>query len=187
VKNIENKQVGDIIKVIRKSKGFTLKQMSNDLGLSIGFLSNLERNINSPTLDSLQKICEYLEINIVDLLEAPPKEELLMKKCDRRIVFEKKGEIKYEMVNNGENSIKGICIIMEKGANYKNFSWGHNSDELGVVFKGKMSIDTGDVNYILEEGDSLYIPAHTTHSLVNIGDDQCISYWFNSDIPVPEK
>lgn len=187
MENIKKKQVGDIIKEIRKSKGLTLKQMSNDLGLSIGFLSNLERNINSPTLDSLQRICEYLKINIIDLLEGSPKKELLVKKGDRRIIFEKEGEIRYEMINNGEKSIKGVCIVMEKGANYKNFSWGHNSDELGVIFKGRMRIDTSNMEYILEEGDSLYIPAHTTHSLVNIGNDKCISYWFNSDIPVPEK
>ncbi|SHJ27429.1 transcriptional regulator, XRE family with cupin sensor [Dethiosulfatibacter aminovorans DSM 17477] len=185
--DIEERKIGDRIKEIRKEKGLTLKQLSEMLDLSIGYLSNLERNLNSPTLDSLQKICESLEINIVDLLEKSPKDNLLVTKDERRVVFEKKGEIRYEMVNSSEKNLKGVCIIMEPGANYKNFSWGHNSDELGVVIKGMMKIDTNDNEYILNEGDSLYIPAHTSHSLINIGKDQCISYWFNTEMPNSDK
>ena len=54
--------VGARLRNIRKAKGLTLSELSKKTDMSVGFLSNLERDISSPTLDSLWHICEALEI-----------------------------------------------------------------------------------------------------------------------------
>ena len=50
-------KLGEKIKTIRKNKDYTLKQLSEITGLSIGFLSNIKRDLNSPSINKIQQIC----------------------------------------------------------------------------------------------------------------------------------
>ena len=67
-------KLGEKIKTIRKNKDYTLKQLSEITGLSIGFLSNIERDLNSPSINNLQQICSALGINLMEILD----EEILV-------------------------------------------------------------------------------------------------------------
>ena len=64
----EVENIGQRIKEIRKSKSITIQKLSQFTDLSVGYLSNLERNQASPTLNNLQRICVALGISIRDLL-----------------------------------------------------------------------------------------------------------------------
>ena len=64
----EVENIGQRIKEIRKSKSITIQKLSQFTDLSVGYLSNLERNQASPTLSNLQRICVALGISIRDLL-----------------------------------------------------------------------------------------------------------------------
>ena len=70
----EVENIGQRIKEIRKSKSITIQKLSQFTDLSVGYLSNLERNQASPTLNNLQRICVALGISIRDLL-SPSGEE----------------------------------------------------------------------------------------------------------------
>ena len=56
----EVENIGQRIKEIRKSKSITIQKLSQFTDLSVGYLSNLERNQASPTLNNLQRICVAL-------------------------------------------------------------------------------------------------------------------------------
>lgn len=60
----EVENIGQRIKEIRKSKSITIQKLSQFTDLSVGYLSNLERNQASPTLNNLQRICVALGISI---------------------------------------------------------------------------------------------------------------------------
>ena len=68
--------IGNRIKYLRKKRNLTLQQLTEITGLSTGYLSNLERNLTSPTLINLQQICEALSINITDLLNSLPQDKI---------------------------------------------------------------------------------------------------------------
>ena len=57
--NLEQ-EIGTFIKKRRKELGMTLQQMADKTGLSTGYLSLMERGINSPTIDNLHKICRAI-------------------------------------------------------------------------------------------------------------------------------
>ena len=85
-KNIENpiNDIGSRIKFFRKKMNITLKELSEKTLLSIGYLSNLERNTCSPTLINMQKICQFLNISITDLLENNMDAQIIIKKIIER-------------------------------------------------------------------------------------------------------
>lgn len=63
------KIIGSRIKIRRKMKDVTQEQMAEDLNLSVGFISQLERGICKVSLDTLANIIEYLDCTFSDILE----------------------------------------------------------------------------------------------------------------------
>ena len=81
----EVENIGQRIKEIRKSKSITIQKLSQFTDLSVGYLSNLERNQASPTLSNLQRICVALGISIRDLLRPSGEERTLIRQEEQQL------------------------------------------------------------------------------------------------------
>lgn len=171
-------EIGENIKLRRKGMGLTLQQVADETGLSIGFLSNMERNLCSPTISALQKICEALGTEMFAVLRPSSEERIVVKRDERNEMFySSTSKVKYEAIVDGDKRIKGCCITLEPGADYGPVAKGHlKEDELLVVAKGTMEIELNGVKYILNEGDSIYIEMGIPHKYINIGDKECVLY-----------
>lgn len=169
--------LGNKIKVLRKSRGITLQQLSEATDLSMGYLSNLERDTTSPTISSLLKICEVFNIDISSFLSPLIEEKILVKKDERREMFySDTSKVKFEAISEKKGALKGYCITIKPGGNYGEVSRGHIQDELCMVIQGSMEIYVSEEKYILNEGDTIYIAANAPHQYKNIGDIDCIFY-----------
>lgn len=171
--------IGQVIKKLRLAKGWTIRELSSRTGLSVGFLSNVERDINSPTISSLTKICTALETNLVSLFEnGTSGEKIVIKKSERKVfVKSKQSKTIYEYLSPPNTNLKATCIRMESGGDYGETPHGHKGDELGIVLEGIMEVTVEDDVYILEEGDCIYIKAFIPHKYRNIGKTTCNSLW----------
>lgn len=179
-------EIGTNIKKIRNSKNITLQEVSEKSGLSPGYLSKLERNMNSPTIVNLQKICKALGINMTDLITEFEEDKICVKKSERKVIFETETNIKYELTTEGNQNLKGVCMIVDDNSK-EHLSFMHNTDELGIITKGNLEMTVNGVPHILEEGDSIYIKANTEHSFKKLCSGECISYWTyhaNNDITI---
>ena len=63
--------LGQRIRDVRKQRRLTLVKVATATGLSVGFLSQVERNITRPSLDSLALIAGALEVTLSSLLHHP--------------------------------------------------------------------------------------------------------------------
>lgn len=66
---LDYKIIGNRIQTRRKLKGITQEKMAEDLDFSVGFISQLERGITKPSVDTLDDVAKYLECTISDILE----------------------------------------------------------------------------------------------------------------------
>lgn len=173
--------VGDRLKFIRKSKRMTLKELSEKTNLSIGYLSNLERNTCSPTLINIQKICQSLDVSITELLKVDLDSEMFVRKNARKLVLYEPNQFKYESIHYLDGKIEGLCITLEPHFEGEK-KWFHNYDEIGIIIEGSMEIvvenSICDKVYRLDKGDSFYIKSGTQHRLCNSTDIVCESCWF---------
>lgn len=182
----ELKKIGGILKQIRKKKNLTLKELSVKCGFSVAYLSKLERNVSSPTLETLELLCQVLDISILEFISDAFQGKLHVKKDDREVIYNKEKKVEYELLTHGIKNMKAICVTIEPNTDYKKMSWGHITDELGIVLAGKGEIEVFTdeslkEKYVLEEGDSFYIKANTHHIFRCIGDEKFVCYWiFNS-------
>jgi len=176
--------IGLNLKIFRKKSNLSLKELSEKTDISISLLSNIERGLRSPTIINLQKICKALNITINELLIAT-EEKYVIKKSERETVFienHKQSNVLYQTLSQGERSLKGMCMIIDDDRG-RHQSFGHKVDEFGIVISGSMEMFLGDTEYILEEGDSIYIPAGFNHSFKKLSTEKCISYWIISNDP----
>lgn len=168
--------VGTRLRNIRKKKGMTLAALAEATGLSVGFLSNLERDLCSPTLENIQRICAVLDISLIKLLESKNWEGNVIRAEEREIIFEQKDLIRYESVNFGPGKLDGLVIVVDPHCEYEKV-WTHAYDEIGLVLDGELTISIDEEEFQLHQGDAFYIEAMTKHNLSNHTDQPCSSYW----------
>lgn len=168
--------IGLQLRDLRKKSGLTLAELSRQTGLSIAFISNVERNLCSPTLDNLQRICSSLNISLIKLFENQSTESKAIRKSQRDVIFEQKNLIRYEAINFGPSRMDGLVITVEPHCQYEK-KWTHAYDEIGLVLEGELTIHFSDSEFVLYKGDAFYIDAMTEHSLSNHSEKPCSSYW----------
>ncbi|MEL7563391.1 MAG: cupin domain-containing protein [Dehalobacterium sp.] len=168
--------LGERIKTIRKERGMTLQSLADETGLSIAFISKVERGLTSPTFSAILEICKALEVDLTELAQPSENKRPVIKKNERIQMFLlADGCIRHEFGTRGLRKMKGLWTTLNPGTT--DISRGHPEDELGIIIKGKLEVAFGTNTYILEAGDTIYIEAHVQHCLTNIGDEACICFF----------
>lgn len=174
----EVENIGQRIKEIRKSKSITIQKLSQFTDLSVGYLSNLERNQASPTLNNLQRICVALGISIRDLLSPSGKERTLIRQEEQQLYEYDEYKLQIRRLDFGKK--RGIYEFSTYDPETKDTppSWGlHPYAEVGVILEGKMEVNLDGTVYLLGPGDSIYIKPNLYHTMRNAGDTPCRSFW----------
>src|SRR3712207_2258551 len=93
--------LGAKIRVFRKNKNMTIKQLAEATSLSSGFISNIENDVNSPSISNLQQICKALDINIVELIQSRDNNSYIVRNKERKEIFKSNDDtVKFELVSN---------------------------------------------------------------------------------------
>lgn len=195
----ETEVIGTSIKILRKQLNMTLADLASATGFSISYLSKIERNQGSITLDAIAKICSAFEIDVVNFLSLDfAKDTIHIHKEDRRVILHRENSIKYELLTRGHmKKIRGLMITLYPNNNegYARIASPHTTDEFAFILEGEMILAVLDKNgitqqNILKKGDSFYLYAGHKHALKCHGGKECISLWsylappcFPEDIP----
>lgn len=169
---------GAAIKKIRKKRGLSLQTLAKGTGLSAGFISKIERGETSPSFNNLQKICHFLNISADDLIAKQPfpqKEQYLIRTQDRRLIYDYSNIVRFESLFSNKSSISVNVLTIRSDNEYS--STQHQYDEIGIIARGALLIQMDGNEYILNEGDCIFIKAHTLHHVQKRSDGDCISYW----------
>lgn len=170
--------IGTSIRSLRKSKGMTLQQLSAETDLSIGYLSNLERNLSSPTLQNVQKICEVFGSSISDLLERNAEEKIVIRKKDREITISEEKNMILESIDFGMGNSQFLYMTIEPNSSSEGLWWTHKFDEVGTVISGELVIIIDDQTFLLHEGDTILIKENSRHCYFNNSETEpSVTYW----------
>lgn len=174
--------IGLTLKFRRQQIKMTLKMLSERTGLSIGYLSNVERELTSPTIENLQLICNAMSIDLVDVIQSMETFHYVIRHGERQVMFGQDAFVHYEMLTGDYQKIKGFTQDISAEYTGNEVSWGHEMDECGVVIEGSVDVKINDTVYTVNPGDSIYLPAHTTHSFSRPhNQEHCLIYWFRDN------
>jgi len=172
------KELGQKIREIRIERKFSLKELSEKTGLSIGFLSMVERGLTSVAIVSLKKIADALGYDISELFQgsAHKKENgkiqkhIINRNYDQHVMYHHGKYIYFSLSDNKSNHIiDPMIILLLPGQSRKEvIKFRHAGEEFAYVLEGILSLFLGDQEYELYPGDSFFGTCDTPHNFVNL-------------------
>ncbi|MGL5435097.1 MAG: helix-turn-helix domain-containing protein [Lachnospiraceae bacterium] len=158
--------IGAKLKELRVLKGLTQEELADRAELSKGFISQLERDLTSPSIATLMDILQCLGTTIGDFFNEAPEEQIVFGKTD---YFEKhdtdlKNGVKWIIPNAQKNVMEPIMLTLEAGGEtYPDNP--HEGEEFGYVMQGTVSIHLGNKTHKAKKGESFYFIPDKKHHL----------------------
>ena len=172
--------LGEQLRAHRKRFGYTLQELSKKTHLSVGYLSNIERDATSPTVATLDILCNALRIDIVELLRASRSPSPLVRKAERRRIYADQDGV-LENIAAENDLYRCTCYTMNPGFQRTiTVPAGDSSGILCYVLSGSLELTMEGEVYRMEEGDTLFIRPNTAHSFRQLGERKCVTLWFYS-------
>ncbi|MBI4649768.1 helix-turn-helix transcriptional regulator [Candidatus Desantisbacteria bacterium] len=171
--------LGEKIKNIRLEKRITLEEVARHTKLTPSFISQIERNLASPSVQSLHKIAIALGSKISNFFEENDSKGLvLLKKNYKQNIPVKFQAYTIRLINDISSiNLHPFVIILDNSPNAEKELPSHSEDEFGIVIKGKILLSINKVTYTMEEGDCIYLTSPGKHKITNIGNKKVEVLW----------
>jgi len=171
-------EVGQRIREFRQRKGWTLEDLSSRCGLSVSFLSQVERGLSSLSISSLQAICKAMEIPLTYFFAAPSGNSLVLKagRPRSRLRIEDSG-VTYNVLSGPMSERMLEALVAEFPPNYRHPLITHPGEEFGYVLEGKIELQIEDEKFVLEPGDSFHIFSSQPHTIRNLSPSPAKILW----------
>ncbi|MFA9377204.1 MAG: helix-turn-helix domain-containing protein [Lachnotalea sp.] len=157
------------IKNIRKQKKMTLKNMSEETGFSISFLSQMERGVSPITMTSLKKISSALDIQIRDLFAEPEmKEEFVRRDSDIELQGFQRNYKHFSILSGRFDNRKMdiFNLVMEPNSiEFEESS--HDGEEFYYVVKGSAIFTIEGLEHRINAGETIHFPSYKKHQVQN--------------------
>jgi transcriptional regulator with XRE-family HTH domain len=172
-------RLGEAVRRLRDARGYSMKRLADDAGVSESFISQIERGVANPSVASLRRIAEALATSVAALFNNPSEARKLVKVSDRaRLTHPKRKWEDYLLTPTAARNLQVILSVIEPGGGSGDEPYSHDSDEeCVVVLKGEMEFRVGDESFVLEEGDSLTFESRIPHWNRNSGDSKAEVLW----------
>jgi len=156
-------------------KNLSLKDLAEKVSLTASFLSQVERELAEPSITSLRKIAEALEVPIFYFLLDDENSSPVVRKNERKTLKFPESHVVFELLSPDLNRQMEVMIArLEVGAVSCNEPLSHPGEECIFVLQGAMDIEIGEEHYVLEEGDSIYYFAAIPHRLSSVGEEDLV-------------
>jgi len=173
--------IGDKIRRLRLQRGLTQAELADRCELSKSFISLLERDLTSPSLDTLSDLLETLGSDLPSFFA----------KADEKIVFGAedifvkedpegmRGLIKWLIPSAQKNQMEPILLELAPGGATDEDD-PHEGEEFGYVLSGMIRVVLGDRSERVRKDESFYFRPSAPHRLVNAGKGPCRVLWVSS-------
>jgi len=181
--------LGAEIRALRKVKGLTLTEFAEATGKSIGYLSQVERDITKPSHVVLQQISEALGFEVGWFFppgdDVDPREQryIVRSRNRRRIAYSDIGYTDYQgmsdylLSTNVEGSMAMGLTRLEPEGSTGDDAYTHAGEEAGYVLEGAVELTIDGETFALEPGDSYSFPSSLPHRFYNPGGSQAVFVW----------
>jgi DNA-binding transcriptional MerR regulator/mannose-6-phosphate isomerase-like protein (cupin superfamily) len=164
---------------LRMRRGLSLAQVARATGVSVGFLSALERGQMRSSVATLRRISRFYRTNILSLFEAAGENPRLVRTQQRKVLETTPG-VRMELLAWGHTAMEPHLFRIKPGGG-SGESYAHEGEEFLHILRGEFEIWLGGKeHYRLTPGDSLYFESSTPHRWKNSGRTETWLLWINT-------
>lgn len=171
--------IGVKIKRLRLSNQLTLEELANRSELTKGFLSQLERDLTSPSIATLENILEALGTNLKDFFSEDEDEQIVFSKDDFFENTQDDYKISYIIPNAQKNEMEPILIELKEDKKSMEID-PHDGEEFGYVIQGKVTLVNGEEEYDVKKGETFYLKGNLPHYIINKNDTLAKVIWVST-------
>ncbi len=179
----EGIRVGQQIRDLRKAKGLTISELAERIDRSVGYVSQIERNLSDLSIPDLKRVAEALEVQISWFFHptaaVPPAErDHIVRRGNRRRLSLTGIGVTEELLSPSLGGASELVLtrIPPRSTTGEEFVT-RKAEESGLVLRGRMELWVEDRYFVLEEGDSFCFRPGETHRVANPGDVECVVVW----------
>ncbi len=167
----DSEKLGAKIRRMRNAEQLTLADLADKTGLSISFLSQVERGHNDPSINSLRKIAKALGCPLTTFFEERERSAgPVVRKRERQVLFNTQSHLTYQLLSRFQGGrIELLLTMLEPGTSNAEEPMSHPGDEAALISQGECWFELGPETYRLQEGDAIYIQENTPHRFTNTG------------------
>jgi DNA-binding XRE family transcriptional regulator len=171
--------IGSQIHQLRIERGMTLNQLAKATDLSSPYLSQLENDKASPSINTLRRIANSLKVNIVDffahdLVQDPP---VMPQKNWTKVTLPDWEATMHQLVHVvGNKRMQPFHTLVPPGGGTKE-NYSHPGEEFGFVLEGRLTLRLRDEVHLLEPNTAVYYSSLIPHSWLNEQDEPCRLIW----------
>ncbi len=174
--------VGREIQGLRKARKMTLAQLALTAGVSVGYLSQIERGISTPSIKALHGISRALGVNISWFFSptdpGPPEErEYIVRPNRRRQIRFDAGISDFLLTPSLNSSLELLMTTLAPGANSGDQPYTHDGEEAGIVVSGQLELWIDGKSFQLGQGDSFCFRSTLPHRYQNLGATETVVIW----------
>lgn len=175
-------EIGSRLKELRIQKGLTQEELADRSELSKGFISQLERDLTSPSIATLVDILQCLGTDLQDFFTEESKEEQIV--FHGTDYFEKVDDalgntIEWIIPNAQKNIMEPIRLTLKPGGStYPDNP--HEGEEFGYVLSGSITIIIGKRKVRAKKGESFYFVPNSTHYITASTKTGAVILWVSS-------
>lgn len=157
------------IKALRVERSLTLKEMSDQTGLSLSFLSQIERGASSLSISSLKKISDALGIHINYFFQEEEETQHFVVRSDEHHPFTttKGSQIYTRLTGKFINRRLEPLKVTLPPRMHEEHSYSHSGEEFYYVLQGEVIFYLNNEKHHLFEGDTIHFPSSMIHQWEN--------------------
>lgn len=171
--------LGEKIKMRRVQHGLTQEELANRCELSKGFISQIERDLTSPSIATLVDILECLGTNLKDFFSDETEEKIVFTSEDYFVKEVEKHSTTWLVPSAQKNSMEPILVHLSGGEKLEEDD-PHEGEEFGYVLSGKIFVVCGSTKKKCKKGDSFYFNSSHPHYIENAGNTEATVLWVST-------
>jgi DNA-binding transcriptional MerR regulator/quercetin dioxygenase-like cupin family protein len=171
--------IGPRLRRLRVKHAYSLAKVARAVGVSVGFLSALERGQMSASVATLRRLARFYRMNILALFDPSESNPGRVRPEDRKVLEAGPG-VRMELLSWGQTVMEPHLFRIAPAAG-SGESYAHEGEEFLYILQGSLSITVdGSEQHLLEEGDSFYFESSSQHSWTNPGKKEAWVLWVNT-------
>ncbi|WP_294148843.1 helix-turn-helix domain-containing protein [uncultured Clostridium sp.] len=157
------------LKLLRTERNLTLGQLSKISGISKAMLSDIEKGGSNPTINTIWKVANGLNVPYTRLMEEIEKKATVIRKSDSMMQTDETKHYRVYCYFTSTPVRNFELFYVELDAESSNASIGHSvkAEEYIYVIQGELVLHTETEDYTLNEGDSLVFDSSIAHTYIN--------------------
>ncbi|MBR2956457.1 MAG: helix-turn-helix transcriptional regulator [Clostridia bacterium] len=172
-------ELGIKIKRLRLQNNLTQEELADRCELTKGYISQLENELTSPSIQTLEDILNALGTTFAEFFRDEKEEKIVFTDSDFIEKIAEGHKIEWLVPNAQKNEMEPIRVTIDPHSSLSE-DMPHEGEEFGYVISGRVHLHLGNNTQIVKKGEAFYFSAGKMHKLENRTAEKAVVLWVAS-------